>query len=107
MEIVNKWKFAFWALFAVFLIESAGLACFLFIHVNSIENLKWQNQCFEFDLEQLSDLVRGKMVKEDFKVIFGRYQDEKYDTLNEVGLNQIRIVFDSLGKLDTLTTKWY
>lgn len=58
----------------------------------------------EHDLEQVSQIVKGKLTFEDFKEITDRYPDLGDST--SIELNRIKINFGTDKKVSSVTTDW-
>lgn len=58
----------------------------------------------EHDLEQVSQIIKGKLTFEDFKEITDRYPDLGDST--SIELNRIKINFGTDKKVSSVTTNW-
>jgi len=58
----------------------------------------------EHDLEQVSQIVKGKLTFEDFKEMTDRYPDLGDST--SIELNRIKINFGTDKKVSSVTTDW-
>ena len=58
----------------------------------------------ESDLQQISQIIRGKLTFEDFKEITDRYPDLGDST--SIELNRIKINFGTDKKVSSVTTNW-
>lgn len=58
----------------------------------------------EHDLEQVSQIIKGKLTFEDFKEITDRYPDLSDST--SIELNRIKINFGTDKKVSSVTTSW-
>jgi hypothetical protein len=58
----------------------------------------------EHDLEQVSQVIKGKLTFEDFKEITDRYPDLGDST--SIELNRIKINFGTDKKVSSVTTNW-
>jgi hypothetical protein len=103
MKINNKWKVAFWLLFVIWIATSTFLVYQILDQGVTLTYLREGYEDTEHDLEQLSDVIEGKLTKQDFKEIIKRYPD---GIENELGLNRINIVFDTAGKVKKVTSQW-
>jgi hypothetical protein len=58
----------------------------------------------EHDLEQVSQIMKGKLTFDDFKEITDRYPDLGDST--SIELNRIKINFGTDKKVSSVTTNW-
>ncbi len=100
----SKWKTAFWVLLATFCFTTITLGYVILEQNSSIYHLKRQHQSTEWDLEQFSEAIEGKLKFEDFKKITDRFYD--LDDSTSIGLNRVTIFFDKDKKIKSVTTKW-
>lgn len=100
----NPYKTSFFTLLTIFLLSTGFFVYQYIVHTETIVQLEENAANTENDLEQLSDALKGKLTRSDFKEIADRYPDPIDST--ELGLNQIRIIFDEEMRFKGVTTQW-
>ena len=58
----------------------------------------------ENDLQQISQVIKGKLTFEDFKEITDRYPD--LGDSSSIDLNRVKINFGTDKKVSSVTTNW-
>jgi hypothetical protein len=100
----NKWRTAFWTLLTIFILTTAILFYTILDQSVTITHMSDSSFGTENDLEQISGVIKGKLMFGDFKEITDRYQD--LDDSTSIELNQIKINFGTDKKISSMTTKW-
>jgi hypothetical protein len=95
-------KTTFWVLIAGWIVSTTLLSYQIFDKESKITFLKEQKEDTEFDLEQLSEIIKGKITKTDFQDTL-RYPN---GIENKIEFNQLKIIFDSTSNLIKVTSKW-
>jgi hypothetical protein len=100
----NKWRTAFWTLLTVFILTTLFLLYSILDQGVTITYMREGYQDTEHDLEQVSQIIKGKLTFEDFKEITDRYPDLGDST--SIELNRIKINFGTDKKVSSVTTNW-
>lgn len=100
----NKWRTAFWTLLTVFVLTTLFLLYSILDQGGTITYMREGYEDTEHDLEQVSQIVKGKLTFEDFKEITDRYPDLGDST--SIELNRIKINFGTDKKVSSVTTDW-
>ena len=100
----NKWRTAFWTLLAVFVLTTIFLLYSVLDQGVTITYMREGYRDTEHDLEQVSQIITGKLTFEDFKEITDRYPDLGDST--SIELNRIKINFGTDKKVSSVTTNW-
>jgi hypothetical protein len=100
----NKWKTAFWILLIVFFGVTLFQTYTILDQGTTITYMREGYQDTEYDLEQISETIEGKLKFEDFKEITKRFDD--LGDSSSIDLNRVRILFDSDKTVKAVTTKW-
>jgi hypothetical protein len=100
----NKWRTAFWTLLTVFVLTTILLLYSVLDQGVTITYMREGYRDTEHDLEQVSQIIKGKLTFEDFKEITDRYPDLGDST--SIELNRIKINFGTDKKVSSVTTNW-
>lgn len=100
----NKWRTAFWTLLTVFVLTTLFLLYSILDQGGTITYMREGYEDTEHDLEQVSQIVKGKLTFEDFKEMTDRYPDLGDST--SIELNRIKINFGTDKKVSSVTTDW-
>jgi hypothetical protein len=100
----NKWRTAFWTLLTVFVLTTLFLLYSILHQGVTITYMREGYEYTEHDLEQVSQVIKGKLTFEDFKEIRDRYPDLGDST--SIELNRIKINFGIDKKVSSVTTTW-
>jgi hypothetical protein len=100
----NKWRTAFWTLLTVFVLTTLFLLYSILDQGVTITYMREGYEDTEHDLEQVSQIIKGKLTFEDFKEITDRYPDLEDST--SIELNRIKINFGTDKKVSSVTTNW-
>ena len=100
----NKWRTAFWALLTIFALTTLFLLYSILDQGVTITYMREGYEDTEHDLEQVSQIIKGKLTFEDFKEITERYPDLGDST--SIELNRIKINFGTDKKVSSVTTNW-
>lgn len=100
----NKWRTAFWTLLTVFVLTTLFLLYSILDQGMTITYMREGYEDTEHDLEQVSQIVKGKLTFEDFKEMTDRYPDLGDST--SIELNRIKINFGTDKKVSSVTTDW-
>jgi len=100
----NKWRTAFWTLLTVFVLTTLFLLYSILDQGVTITYMREGYEDTEHDLEQVSQIIKGKLTFEDFKEITDRYPDLEDST--SIELNRIKINFGADKKVSSVTTNW-
>jgi hypothetical protein len=100
----NKWRTAFWTLLTVFVLTTLFLLYSILDQGVTITYMREGYEDTEHDLEQVSQIIKGKLTFEDFKEITDRYPGLEDST--SIELNRIKINFGTDKKVSSVTTNW-
>ena len=100
----NKWRTAFWTLLTVFVLTTLFLLYSILDQGVTLTYMREGYKDTESDLQQISQIIRGKLTFEDFKEITDRYPDLGDST--SIELNRIKINFGTDKKVSSVTTNW-
>ena len=100
----NKWRTAFWILLTFFISTTLFLLYSILDQGVTITYMREGYEDTEHDLEQVSQILKGKLTFEDFKEITDRYPDLGDST--SIELNRIKINFGTDRKVRSVTTNW-
>jgi hypothetical protein len=101
---MNKWKIGFWILLVIYIFTTGILLYNNLDKAVTIAYMKDGYENTEQDLEQLSQFIKGRLYKSDFKDYYLR--NPNTSDSSKVELNRIKITFDKNGKVDSVTTIW-
>ena len=71
----NKWRTAFWTLLTVFVLTTLFLLYSILDQGVTLTYMREGYKDTENDLQQISQVIKGKLTLEDFKEITDRYPD--------------------------------
>jgi hypothetical protein len=100
----NRWRTSFWILFVIFIGTTLFQTYTILDQGTTVAYMEERYQETEYDLEQISETIDGKLKFEDFKEI-----TKRFDNLGDSGsidLNRVRILFDQDKTVKSVTTKW-
>jgi hypothetical protein len=100
----NKWRTAFWILLTVFVLTTLFLLYSILDQRVTITYMREGFEDTEHDLEQVSQIIKGKLTFEDFKEITDEHPDLGDST--SIELNRMKINFGTDKKVSSVTTNW-
>jgi RNAse (barnase) inhibitor barstar len=103
-DMKNKWRTAFWTLLTVYILTTLFLLYSILDQGETITYMRKGYGDTEHDLEQVSQIIKGKLTFEDFKEITDTYPDLGDST--SIELNRIKIDFGTDKKVISVTTNW-
>ena len=100
----NKWRTAFWTLLTVFVLTTLFLLYSILDQGVTLTYMREGYKDTENDLQQISQVIKGKLTFEDFKEITDRYPD--LGDSSSIDLNRVKINFGTDKKVSSVTTNW-